>query len=76
MKNIEDTKEFKFYLLTGIGRFIGGTVEVEDAQNKDMPQTIEALTKIFNSNIKMITTPGKKNAWEKGAGLQKYSFLL
>ena len=76
MKDIEDTKEFKFYLLTGIGRFIGGTVEVEEAQNKDMPQTIEALTKIFNSNIKMITTPGKKNAWEKDAGAAKVFFSI
>ena len=76
MKDIEDTKEFKFYLLTGVGRFIGGTVEVEDAQNKDMPQTIEALTKIFNSNIKMITTPGKKNAWEKDAGAAKVFFSI
>ena len=76
MKDIEDTKEFKFYLLTGIGRFVGGTVEVEEAQNKDMPQTIEALTKIFNSNIKMITTPGKKNAWEKDAGAAKVFFSI
>jgi hypothetical protein len=76
MKDIEDTKEFKFYLLTGIGRFVGGTVEVEEAQNKDMPQTIEALTKIFNSNIKMITTPGKKNAWEDGSNAAKVFFSI
>jgi hypothetical protein len=76
MKDIEDTKEFKFYLLTGIGRFVGGTVEVEEAQNKDMPQTIEALTKIFNSDIKMITTPGKKNAWEDGSNAAKVFFSI
>ena len=76
MKNIEDSGEFKFYLLTGIGRFIGGTVEVEEAENKDVPQTIEALTKIFNSKLTMTTTPGKLNAWEKGAGAAKVFFSI
>tara|TARA_R110000737_G_scaffold342581_1_gene367541 strand:+ start:35 stop:1447 length:1413 start_codon:yes stop_codon:yes gene_type:complete len=76
MKDIEDTNEFKFYLLTGIGRFIGGEVQVEQAENKDVPQTIEALTKIFNSKLKMITTPGKLNAWEKGSGAAKVFFSI
>ena len=76
MKDIEDGGEFKFYLLTGIGRFIGGTVEVEEAENKDMPQTIEALTKIFNSKLTMTKTPGKLNAWEKGAGAAKVFFSI
>ena len=76
MKDIEDAGEFKFYLLTGIGRFIGGTVEVEEAENKDVPQTIEALTKIFSSKLTMRTTPGKLNAWEKGAGAAKVFFSI
>ena len=76
MKDIEDTGEFKFYLLTGIGRFIGGTVEIEDAENKDVPQTIEALTKIFNSKLTMTKTPGKLQAWEKGAGAAKVFFSI
>jgi hypothetical protein len=76
MKDIEDSGEFKFYLLTGIGRFIGGTVEVEEAENKDVPQTIEALTQIFNSNLTMTKTPGKLNAWEKGAGAAKVFFSI
>ena len=76
MKDIEDAGEFKFYLLTGIGRFIGGTVDVEEAENKDVPQTIEALTKIFSSKLTMRTTPGKLNAWEKGAGAAKVFFSI
>ena len=32
MKDIEDSGEFKFYLLTGIGRFVKGSVEVEKAE--------------------------------------------
>ena len=76
MKNIEDGGEFKFYLLTGIGRFVGGTVEVEKAENKDVPQTIEAITEIFNSKLTMATTPGKLNAWEKGAGAAKVFFSI
>ena len=76
MKNIEDSGEFKFYLLTGIGRFIGGTVEVENAENKDVPQTIEALTKIFNSKLTMTKTPNKLNAWEKGSNAAKVFFSI
>ena len=76
MKDIENTGEFKFYLLTGIGRFIGGTVEVEEAENKDTPQTIAALTKIFNSKLTMVKTPGKLQAWEKGAGAAKVFFSI
>tara|TARA_B100001173_G_scaffold7257_1_gene6356 strand:- start:8399 stop:9793 length:1395 start_codon:yes stop_codon:yes gene_type:complete len=76
MKDIENTGEFKFYLLTGIGRFIGGTVEIEEAENKDTPQTIEALTKIFNSKLTMSKTPGKLQAWERGAGAAKVFFSI
>ena len=76
MKDIENTGEFKFYLLTGIGRFIGGMVEVENAENKDTPQTIEALTKIFNSKLTMVKTPGKLQAWESGAGAAKVFFSV
>jgi len=76
MKGIEDAGEFKFYLLTGIGRFIGGTVEVEEAENKDTPSTMEALTKIFNSKLELSKTPGKLQAWEKGAGAAKVFFSI
>ena len=76
MKDIEDGGEFKFYLLTGIGRFIGGIVEVEEAENKDVPQTIEVLTEIFNYKLTMTKTPGKLNAWEKGAGAAKVFFSI
>ena len=76
MKDIEDGGEFKFYLLTGIGRFIGGIVEVEEAENKDIPQTIEAITEIFNSDLTMTKTPGKLNAWEEGATAAKVFFSI
>jgi hypothetical protein len=71
MSDIEDAGEFKFYLLTGIGKFVRGEVNVENAEVKDVPETIEALTKIFNSTIEMKKTPGKKNAWEKGSNAAK-----
>lgn len=76
MKDIENTGEFKFYLLTGIGRFTKGTVNVEQAEMKDTPQTIETLTRIFNSKIEMKATPGKLQAWEKGAGAAKVFFSI
>lgn len=71
MKDIEDAGEFKFYLLTGIGKYVRGEVNIEPAEVKDTPQTIEALTKIFNSDIVMKKTKGKKNAWEKGSNAAK-----
>ena len=76
MKDIEDSGEFKFYLLTGIGRFVKGSVEVEKAELKDTPQTIATLTRIFNSNLVMKPTPGKKQAWEKDAGAAKVFFSI
>jgi hypothetical protein len=76
MKNIEKGGEFKFYLLTGIGKFTKGMVNVEPAEVKDTPQTIEALTKIFNSKIEMKPTPGKKQAWEDGANAAKVFFTI
>ena len=76
MKDIEEGGEFKFYLLTGIGRFTKGTVNVEPAEVKNTPQTIEAITKIFNSKLEMKTTPGKLQAWEEGAGAAKVFFSI
>lgn len=76
MKDIEKTNEFKFYLLTGIGKFAKGNVNVENAEMKDMPQTISTLTRIFDSKIQMKPTPGKKQAWEKGAGAAKVFFSI
>ena len=71
MKGIEKSGEFKFYLLTGIGKMVRGEVNVEKAEVKDMPSTIEALSKIFSSKIEMKKTPGKLNAWEKGSNAAK-----
>ena len=62
--------------MTGIGKFVKGKVNVEDAEMKDTPQTIEALTKIFNSKLEMKATPGKLQAWEKGAGAAKVFFSI
>ena len=76
MKDIEDSGEFRFYLLTGIGKFAKGTVNVEDGVLNDTPQTIEALTKIFNSNLQMKPTPGKLQAWEEKANAAKVFFSI
>lgn len=76
MKDIEDGGEFKFYLLTGIGKFVGGKVNVENAEMKNTPETIATLTRIFNSKLVMQPTPGKKQAWEEGAGAAKVFFSI
>ena len=36
MKDIENTGEFEFFLLTGIGRFVGGVVEVDDGVSETL----------------------------------------
>jgi hypothetical protein len=76
MKDIEDAGKFKFYLLTGIGRFIKGNVEVESAEVHDTPDTIEVITKIFDSSLDMKKTSGKLNAWEKKSNAAKIFFTI
>jgi hypothetical protein len=51
---LDETNEFEFFLLTGIGKRKGDVIGVEPAEVKDLPSTIEALTAIFlQDNIKL-----------------------
>jgi len=66
LNDMIDADVFKFYLLTGIGRQKGDAIGVEPAEVKDMPSTIEALTKIFDEdNLKLGTTLDKKGTTKK-----------
>lgn len=71
MVDIEKGGEFKFYLLTGIGKFVNKQVRVEQALLQDIPSVIEILTKIFNSKLELKTTPGQLQAWEDRAKAAK-----
>ena len=54
---LDQTGNFEFYLLTGIGKKKGDVIGVEPAEVKDLPTTIEALTKIFQQdNLKLGAT--------------------
>tara|TARA_B110000285_G_C15068886_1_gene586787 strand:- start:32 stop:1579 length:1548 start_codon:yes stop_codon:yes gene_type:complete len=54
---LDQTGNFEFYLLTGIGQKKGDAIGVEPAEVKDLPTTIEALTKIFQQdNLKLGAT--------------------
>jgi hypothetical protein len=71
---LDESGQFDFYLLTGIGKRKGDVIGVEPAEVKDLPSTIEALTKIFKEdNIKLGNTVDNKGnikalPWEyKGA---------
>jgi hypothetical protein len=64
MVDIEKGGEFKFYLLTGIGKFVKRQVRVEQALLQDIPSVIEMLTRIFNSKLELKRTPGQLQAWE------------
>ena len=44
---LDESGQFDFYLLTGIGQRKKDKIGVEPAEVKDLPTTIEALTKIF-----------------------------
>ena len=76
LADLESSGEFKFYLLTGIGRFVKGEVNVEPAEIKNMPETISSLQEIFDSKLEMKPTPGKLQAWEKKAGAAKVFFSM
>jgi len=58
---LDESGQFDFYLLTGIGQRKKDKIGVEPAEVKDLPTTIEALTRIFKQdNIKLGRTLDKK----------------
>ena len=71
LSKIEQAGQFKFYLLTGIGKNGANELSIEDAEVKDLPKTIEALSRVFKVGVKTVNTSGKKQAWDKGAGAAK-----
>ena len=62
-----DGNSFKFYLLTGIGKQTADKVTIESAETKYLPHTVAVLSDIFSSNLRLVKTPNKLNAWEKDA---------
>ena len=48
---LDESGQFDFYLLTGIGQRKGNSIGVEPAEVKDLPTTIEALSKFGFSII-------------------------
>jgi len=66
-----NAEEFEFTLLTGIGKFVRGRLEIEDAQGKELSNIVTALQDLYNSNLKVKKTSGRIGAWEKGAGAAK-----
>ena len=71
---LDETDQFDFYLLTVIGQKKGDKIGVEPAEVKDLPSTIEALTKIFKEDkIKLGKTVDSKGSvrrppWEYEKG--------
>ena len=58
---LDESGQFDFYLLTGIGQRKGDKIGVEPAEVKDLPTTVEALSKIFKQdNIKLGKTVDNK----------------
>jgi len=71
LEEVESTGKFKFYLLTGIGKNGKEELSIESAEVKDLPSTIEALSKVFAKGLSTKVTKGKKQAWDAGAGAAK-----
>ena len=71
LTKIESAGEFKFYLLTGIGKNGAEQLSVEAAEVKDLPSTVEAISKVVAKGLKTVVTKGKKQAWDDGAGAAK-----
>ena len=63
---IAQGKTFEFYLLTGIGKRVGDEIGIEPADVKDLPSTVQALSRIFRnpSALNLGDTPGRKLPWE------------
>ena len=65
LSGVINENEFKFYLLTGIGKKSGQNVVSEPAEVKDLPHAVEAISKINDSTVTMEKTKGKLHAWER-----------
>ena len=65
------SNEFQFSLLTGIGRFVRGQVEVEEAQGQELNTIVDSLQDLYKSKLTVDRTQGKVGAWERGAGAAK-----
>lgn len=76
LNEIIDAKEFKFFLLTGIGRFVNKELVIEKAETKDIETTINVIQDIFSSNIDVRATRGKKQAFETGSSAAKLYFTI
>ena len=71
LTEIEDAGEFKFYLLTGIGKNGEEKLSIETAENKDLPSMVEAISSVVADGLTTVVTRGKKQAWDTGAGAAK-----
>ena len=71
LRDYLESNEFEFYLLTGIGKKKGDEVIVEEAKVSELNRTIEALQKVYNSDLDIKKTKGKLQAWEPNAGAAK-----
>ena len=77
LKDELNEDEFKFHLLTGIGKKSGKEVISEPAEVKDLPQTIQVLSDIFGRNkLSIEQTKGKTNAFQKNATAAKVYYTI
>ena len=63
---LDESGQFDFYLLTGIGKRKGNEIGIEPADVKDLPSTVQALSRIFRNPrfLNLGATPGRALPWE------------
>ena len=71
LKDALPDEEFQFTLLTGIGKFVRGKVEVSAASGQELTNIITALQDLYKTKLEVKKTSGKIGAWEKDATAAK-----
>jgi len=71
LKDALPEEEFQFTLLTGIGKFVRGQIEVEKADGQELSNIVTALQDLYKTKLEVKKTSGKIGAWEKGATAAK-----
>ena len=65
------SEEFQFTLLTGIGTYKGGELSIENADGQELNNIVSILQDLYNSNLSIVKTRGKVNAYERKSSAAK-----
>ena len=58
-------------MLTGIGTYKGGELSIEKADGQELNNIVSILQDLYNSNLSIVKTRGKVNAYERKSSAAK-----